>query len=880
MVDRKANGSLSSARVRLTDREHVEAELFYSSGTELSDVEKQFQINAITAPTFMDLSNQLASPRRGTRELLRIYSDSPWLRAIVNKIGKSVAETHWLLFSATDGNGKFITNVQLSRLIGEARQKGLHDAVDENNAVKILDHPLLDLLENGTGNPRLNGFACMQLTAMHMDLVGEAFWLIEKNDLGVPESFWPLPPSWVRKLPTESNPFYELSTDGGLVGDIPASMVVPFIDPDPKDPYQRGTGISKSLDDEIQIDEYAAKHQKSFFLNRARPDIIISGQFINSEDAKRLERKWLSDHQGFWKSFKPLFFSNKIDVKELSQSFESMQMVQVRKQERDTFQQVFGIPPEKLGIVGESKRCHDEETEVLTKRGWLHHEELLEEDYVATVNPETRELVYEQPTTIHRYKHKGTMHHWTGQRFDCMVTPNHSMMVERPLAYGRSSGYQPMSSEDLASRPSKACFMATVKPAKGISVDVDIPFVGIRHLNEKSIVPEDGDTYNIPASTFAQFLGYWVSEGFVSKKSSRVGYTQNEGNLAIEMFDTLEDLGLGGVRLNEQVTCTGNNHWHMAVVNRSLKVWLQENVGFYSYEKRLPNCVWDWPEDVKRILFRALMDGDGHWGPKADRVNLEVGSSWYSTTSKQLADDVQRLAIEIGVQAILSVKRLMAYENWRTQYAVSFTNRDHHSLECPNKCITEKEYDGLVWCVTVPSGAFITRRKGKVGIHFNSTIAAADMFWTKDIIRPRVETLRRPIQGVLVPMFDKRLILSYETPVIQEDEFKLQVMRFAPWAFTLNQWQELSGQPGFGPAGDVILVPLNMQPVPVKGENGIAITPDEVAASHLAAIAARGNVPDDADQIASVVTREISNVIKETMEEVLPGRNSNEDEEE
>ena len=270
MTDRKANGSLSSTRVRLTDREHTEAELFYSSGVELSEVERQFQVSAITAPTFMDLSSQLSSPRRGTRELLRIYSDSPWLRSIVNKIGKSVAETQWLLFSAIDSAGRFVENVQLSRMMGEARSKALNSAVDAGNAIGIINHPLLDLLERGTGNPRLNGFSCIQLTAMHLDLVGEAFWLIEKNDLGVPETFWPLPPSWVRRLPTEEHPFYELNTDG-VLGDVPASMVVPFIDPDPQNPYQRGTGISKSLDDEIQIDEYAAKHQKSFFLNRARP---------------------------------------------------------------------------------------------------------------------------------------------------------------------------------------------------------------------------------------------------------------------------------------------------------------------------------------------------------------------------------------------------------------------------------------------------------------------------------------------------------------------------------------------------------------------------------------------------------------------------------
>jgi hypothetical protein len=134
------------------------------------------------------------------------------------------------------------------------------------------------------------------------------------------------------------------------------SMIIPFIDPDPANPYGRGTGIAKALDDEIQIDEFAAKHSKSFFLNRARPDIIVSGQFVSQKDAERLEKQWLSDHQGFWKAFKPLFFSQKIDVKELSHTFENLQMVQIRKHERDTFISVFGAPPEKFGIIGESKR--------------------------------------------------------------------------------------------------------------------------------------------------------------------------------------------------------------------------------------------------------------------------------------------------------------------------------------------------------------------------------------------------------------------------------------------------------------------------------------------------------------------------------------------
>lgn len=311
---------------------------------------------AVHAPQLMALSNQITPPRRGTRELLKLYSESPWLRAIVSKIARSVAETDWVLCAKKNNTGRYIQANDIFQRSGALREKMLTRYIEEGSVDIIYEHPILDFLANGTGNPRLKGFAALEVTQKHYDLTGEAFWLIEPNEIGLPYAFWPLPPSWITSFPNETIPYYEVNVPGGVQVKIPTTMIVPFIDPDPENPYLRGTGISKALDDEIQIDEYAAKHQKAFFLNRARPDIIISGQFINQKDAERLEKQWLSSHQGFWKAFKPLFFSQKIDVKELSQTFESMQMVQVRKHERDTFVSVFGAPPEKFGIIGESKR--------------------------------------------------------------------------------------------------------------------------------------------------------------------------------------------------------------------------------------------------------------------------------------------------------------------------------------------------------------------------------------------------------------------------------------------------------------------------------------------------------------------------------------------
>ena len=293
-------------------------------------------------------------PKKGTAELLAIYSQSPWLRAIVNKIGRAVGDANWRLYALKKPNGRASFDSRLAMSASNVRQPNIHNKLSTGDVLEIPVNPLLELLSYG--NEVLTGKIVLQLTAQYIDLVGEAFWVLDRNALRVPSAIWPVPPTWVRKLPTKSQPYYEMCSGNSGVVEVPEHAVIHFKEVDPADPYGRGTGIAKSLGDEIEIDEYAAKHVKSFFYNRARPDIIISGDNIGRDDTARLEEKWLQKHQGFMNAFKPMFFSRKIDIKELNQTMENMQMVELRKQERDTFISVFGIPPEVLGVIGDSKR--------------------------------------------------------------------------------------------------------------------------------------------------------------------------------------------------------------------------------------------------------------------------------------------------------------------------------------------------------------------------------------------------------------------------------------------------------------------------------------------------------------------------------------------
>lgn len=73
--------------------------------------------------------------------------------------------------------------------------------------------------------------------------------------------------------------------------------------------------------------------------------------------------------------------------------------------------------------------CHDYMTEIMTKEGWKYFEDLTIEDEVATVNPETDEVVFQHPTKIFEYEYNGIMYYGQNDYLNFCVTPNHKMLV-------------------------------------------------------------------------------------------------------------------------------------------------------------------------------------------------------------------------------------------------------------------------------------------------------------------------------------------------------------------------------------------------------------------------------------------------------------------
>jgi phage portal protein BeeE len=215
----------------------------------------------------------------------------------------------------------------------------------------------------------MTGRAVRLLIQNYMELVGEAFLMLERDSAGVPAELWPVPSTWVRKIPGKESDFFEVRYNG-LDLKVAKDDMIWMRNPDPSNPYGRGTGISEALGDELDADEYAAKHVKSWFYNRATPDILVGIKGASESQLRGAKQAWEDNHKGSERAFGSHWHSGEMQVNQLSQTFADQQLVAFREFQRDLIVNTFGVPPEILGILENSNRATIESADYLFTR-WV-----------------------------------------------------------------------------------------------------------------------------------------------------------------------------------------------------------------------------------------------------------------------------------------------------------------------------------------------------------------------------------------------------------------------------------------------------------------------------------------------------------------------------
>ena len=382
--------------------------------------------------------------------------------------------------------------------------------------------------------------------------------------------------------------------------------------------------------------------------------------------------------------------------------------------------------------VKEKYGCYDSETEVLTEDGWKYFKDLSFEDRIATLN-DNGYLEYQKPTDIIAEKYKGKMYRLENRGVSLCVTPNHNLYVAKGSYYDWRNNRNRQYSFELTTpetyfgkdkRFKKGCLWDGYEPdpvyrIKGYEYDTlfkaNDPNSGTRHYIDKN------QEYDIVP--FLKFLGFYVAEGCVSvgsnnKSSGCIAVAYNKLTEEELVCDLLDGIGCD----YKQSDYKDNNGATKRIYDRTLGEWLRKECGHGAPNKKVPQFIKRLSPKYIEIFLTYLFIGDGQ---KTKTANI------LSTTSKQLSDDVQELLLKCGYCSRCTIIDAEKKYNNRTSHDGLDIEGKHDVYQINWLKLTEIEidnskakktksfieewinYNGSVYCVSVPNHIIYIRRNGK-----------------------------------------------------------------------------------------------------------------------------------------------------------------------
>lgn len=328
------------------------------------------------------------------------------------------------------------------------------------------------------------------------------------------------------------------------------------------------------------------------------------------------------------------------------------------------------------------RACYDPDTEILTENGWVRFPELKKGDRVATLNA-NNQVEYHIPDEYIVQSYVGNLLRFANVKFDLCVTPNHQMYVR--------------------SKTGKLKFLRADEERHWHSWKV---LTGAEFLGEErewydlGQAPRNAKIHydRVRMDDWLEFLGYYISEGCTHvRKRVRVvngrDYDVADYNILIAQQDPE-----GRTKIAACLSRTGfkfydsDDHQFRICSKQLADILLPLGK---SGDKYIPREFLNLSQRQSRILFDALILGDG--SRRGDCYT-------YYSKSKQLADDVQELALRCGYAASV-VSHAVGRDLYRVNIRVA---KDAHLV--PPETI---RYAGNVYCVNVKNHVILVRRNGK-----------------------------------------------------------------------------------------------------------------------------------------------------------------------
>lgn len=358
-------------------------------------------------------------------------------------------------------------------------------------------------------------------------------------------------------------------------------------------------------------------------------------------------------------------------------------------------------------FMGVDWGCHDEETRILTESGFKYFKDLTDTDKVAQWDPATREMSFVLPIarTVREWD-QPLLHFETRGGLDLMVTHTHRMRV------GVSQGERWLteSAEELVSRGGNVKFVGYAQWAGDEVATFTLPGI------PRSAGYPGSTPLEVKMDDWLEFVGYLVTEGgvcFDGDRPSCIKMSQRTPVNQVTADKIRECMARIGVGYSEFPNAeTGDLNW--TICAKQYRQWVIDNIGTYCEEKRLPREFLQLSSRQLRILFEALVDGDGTRDPR-DGCS---GGAFYST-SKGLCEDFQEVCIRLGLRCVVRLHK-KAGGNHQTRWRALWSKGRDHQLNKPSTSVKSVPYKGRVYCCAVPTGYIVTERNGCVAYQGNT----------------------------------------------------------------------------------------------------------------------------------------------------------------
>jgi len=263
--------------------------------------------------------------------------------------------------------------------------------------------------------------------------------------------------------------------------------------------------------------------------------------------------------------------------------------------------------------------CYSKDTEALTLEGWKLIKDIEIGDYVYSMNPKNRQAKF-MPVRKTYEQYRRELIHFRSKSIDLRVTGNHKIVYE--TAQGRI----------LFKEAQKVMGMKSGH----------IPLVSI-NANRK----RPTKIYGFNTGDWLEFLGWYISEGCTSRGGTIIITQSQRANP--EKVERIKNLLFQmGLRYSYK-----GKDFNVNVRGMNKKARKELKALGKCYEKYIPKQYFRLHKDLLLRLWESLFLGDGS---DRKRVNRKSNATSYTTTSYQLASDVQALAQIIGYKASIGTR--------------------------------------------------------------------------------------------------------------------------------------------------------------------------------------------------------------------------------